>query len=74
MNHAPYINFRNRINKPRTTFPIECCPEFRPNEWPENRTYSIESPPREYKYGIGDLSFWKWILFAATFPLSIVLR
>ena len=29
---------------------------------------------KEFKYGITEAKFWKWILFAVTFPISIVLR
>ena len=29
---------------------------------------------KEFKYGIAEAKFWKWILFAVTFPISIVMR
>ena len=29
---------------------------------------------KEFKYGVTDFKFWKWILFAVTFPISIVAR
>ena len=29
---------------------------------------------KEFKYGVGEAKFWKWILFAVTFPISIVVR
>ena len=29
---------------------------------------------KEFKYGVGEAKFWKWILFAVTFPISIVIR
>ena len=29
---------------------------------------------KEFKYGITESKFWKWILFAVTFPISIVVR